>query len=83
MVMQRNLPSRGFRPSVMLAGMGLLMTYGFYRVGQGIREQKYEYPSQSDTERWIRRYDRTGKLTATPASSPERRCGPESTSSQH
>lgn len=25
----------------MLLGMGIMMTYGFYRVGQGIREQKY------------------------------------------
>lgn len=38
---QRNLPARGFRPAYMLLGMGALMTYGFWRVGQGIREQKY------------------------------------------
>jgi hypothetical protein len=38
---QRNLPARGFRPAYLLLGMGALMTYGFWRVGQGIREQKY------------------------------------------
>jgi NADH dehydrogenase (ubiquinone) 1 alpha subcomplex subunit 13 len=41
MVEQRNLPARGFRPAYLLLGMGALMTYGFWRVGQGIREQKY------------------------------------------
>lgn len=35
---KRNLPARGFRPSVYLLATGLLMTYGFYRVGKGIRE---------------------------------------------
>lgn len=38
---QRNLPARGFRPSYYLAAMGIIMTYGLYRAGQGIREQKY------------------------------------------
>jgi hypothetical protein len=38
---KRNLPARGFRPAVYLLGTGLLMTYGFWRVGQGIREHKY------------------------------------------
>ena len=37
---QRNLPARGFRPSYYLAAMGIIMTYGLYRAGQGIREQK-------------------------------------------
>lgn len=37
---KRNLPARGFRPSVYLAGVVALMTYGFYKVGKGIREQK-------------------------------------------
>ncbi|KAJ9647356.1 hypothetical protein H2201_008749 [Coniosporium apollinis] len=36
---KRNLPARGFRPSVYLAGVVALMTYGFYKVGKGIREQ--------------------------------------------
>ncbi|KAL5354371.1 hypothetical protein ACLOAV_000460 [Pseudogymnoascus australis] len=36
---KRNLPARGFRPAYLLLGMGALMTYGFWRVGQGIREQ--------------------------------------------
>ncbi|KAF2815535.1 uncharacterized protein BDZ99DRAFT_485794 [Mytilinidion resinicola] len=35
---KRNLPARGFRPSVYLLATGLLMTYGFYKVGKGIRE---------------------------------------------
>jgi hypothetical protein len=37
---KRNLPVRGFRPAVYLIGTGVLMTYGFWRVGQGIREHK-------------------------------------------
>ena len=37
---QRNIPARGFRPSYYLAAMGIIMTYGLYRAGQGIREQK-------------------------------------------
>ncbi|KHJ33855.1 putative nadh-ubiquinone oxidoreductase subunit grim-19 [Erysiphe necator] len=35
---KRNLPARGFRPAVLLFGMASIMTYGFWRVGQGIRE---------------------------------------------
>lgn len=38
---KRNLPARGFRPAIYLLGMGLVMTYGFIKVGRGIREQKY------------------------------------------
>lgn len=38
---KRNLPARGFRPAVYLFGTAALMTYGFWRVGQGIREHKY------------------------------------------
>jgi hypothetical protein len=37
---RRNLPVRGFRPAYYLLGVAGIMTYGFYRVGQGIREQK-------------------------------------------
>lgn len=40
---QRNLPARGFRPSVMLAVMGGVMVFGFWKVGKGIREQKYVF----------------------------------------
>jgi NADH dehydrogenase (ubiquinone) 1 alpha subcomplex subunit 13 len=40
---KRNLPVRGFRPAVYIIGMGGLMTYGFWRVGQGIREHKYAF----------------------------------------
>lgn len=40
---KRNLPARGFRPAAYIVGTALLMTYGFWRVGQGIREHKYVY----------------------------------------
>ncbi|KAF7191560.1 NADH dehydrogenase [ubiquinone] 1 alpha subcomplex subunit 13, partial [Pseudocercospora fuligena] len=36
---RRNLPVRGFRPAWYLVAVAGIMTYGFYRVGQGIREQ--------------------------------------------
>jgi len=39
---QRNLPVRGFRPSVMLLGVAGIMTFGFWKLGKGIREQKYD-----------------------------------------
>ncbi|PSK53893.1 hypothetical protein B9Z65_7699 [Elsinoe australis] len=35
---RRNLPARGFRPAWYLAAVAGIMTYGFYRIGQGIRE---------------------------------------------
>ncbi|KAF2429657.1 NADH dehydrogenase-like protein 1 alpha subcomplex subunit 13 [Tothia fuscella] len=35
---KRNLPARGFRPSVYLLGVGIVMTYGFWKIGKGIRE---------------------------------------------
>ena len=38
--MQRNLPARGFRPRYYLLAVATIMTYGFYKVGKGIREQK-------------------------------------------
>lgn len=41
---QRNLPARGFRPVYYLAAMGVIMTYGLYKVGQSNREQVYIYP---------------------------------------
>ena len=37
---KRNLPARGFRPATYLLMVGAICTYGFWRVGQGIREQK-------------------------------------------
>lgn len=40
---KRNLPARGFRPATYLAIMGGIMAYGFYRVGQGVREHKYAF----------------------------------------
>lgn len=48
---KRNLPARGFRPAVYLFGTAALMTYGFWRVGQGIREHKYVGPSQDQAWR--------------------------------
>ncbi|KAK3690981.1 hypothetical protein LTR37_018934 [Vermiconidia calcicola] len=36
---RRNLPVRGFRPATYLFAIAGVMTYGFYRMGQGIREQ--------------------------------------------
>ncbi|CAJ2508483.1 Uu.00g135090.m01.CDS01 [Anthostomella pinea] len=36
---QRNLPASGFRPATLLVGMGAVMVYGFYKLGQGIKEQ--------------------------------------------
>jgi NADH dehydrogenase (ubiquinone) 1 alpha subcomplex subunit 13 len=50
---KRNLPIRGFRPAAYLVGTAALMTYGFWRVGQGIREHKYV---------GIYTYDRSGSL---------------------
>ncbi|KAF2122132.1 NADH dehydrogenase-like protein 1 alpha subcomplex subunit 13 [Lophiotrema nucula] len=35
---KRNLPARGFRPSVYLLGTALIMTYGFWKYGKGVRE---------------------------------------------
>lgn len=50
---QRNLPPRGFRPSYYLLGMGIIVSYGFYRAMQGIREKKYE-SSPSPRPMWPR-----------------------------
>jgi hypothetical protein len=44
---KRNLPARGFRPSVYLLGVGLVMTYGFWKIGKGIREHKYVMSTQT------------------------------------
>ncbi|KAG9249610.1 GRIM-19 [Emericellopsis atlantica] len=35
---KRNLPAKGFRPGVLLLGMGAVMTYGWYRLTVGMRE---------------------------------------------
>ena len=37
---RRNLPVRGFRPAYYLLAMAGVMTYGFWRWGQGAREVK-------------------------------------------
>ncbi|KAI9735949.1 MAG: hypothetical protein M1834_001415 [Cirrosporium novae-zelandiae] len=36
---KRNLPVRGFRPAWYLLAMGGVMTYGFWKVIRGVREQ--------------------------------------------
>ncbi|KAJ5692511.1 hypothetical protein N7462_001934 [Penicillium macrosclerotiorum] len=38
---KRNVPARGFKPFYYMAGMHLIMAYGFYRYFQGVREQRY------------------------------------------
>jgi NADH dehydrogenase (ubiquinone) 1 alpha subcomplex subunit 13 len=40
LTLQRNLPARGFRPAYLLVGVAAIMTFGFWKVGRGIREQK-------------------------------------------
>lgn len=37
---QRNLPAAAFRPATLVLGMSAVMVWGFYKLGQGIREQK-------------------------------------------
>ena len=44
MAQQRNLPARGFRPGVLLLGMGAIMTFGWYKLIKGMREVKYVVP---------------------------------------
>jgi len=44
---KRNLPARGFRPAVYLIGTAAIMTFGFWRVGKGIRETKCVIGSSS------------------------------------
>lgn len=39
--MQRNLPVVGFRPVYYLVAVGMIMTYGMYKVAKGNREQVY------------------------------------------
>lgn len=43
--LQRNLPAKGFRPGVLLLGMGAIMGYGWYKLVVGIREAKYVEPT--------------------------------------
>lgn len=52
---KRNLPSRGFRPSIYLAALGVLTLYGFYTIAQGIHER-----------RELRREQRWGEWYLTP-----------------
>ncbi|KAK8040302.1 NADH-ubiquinone oxidoreductase subunit [Apiospora marii] len=36
---QRNLPAPGFKPAALVLGMGAVCVWGFWKLGQGIREQ--------------------------------------------
>ncbi|KAK7976608.1 ran-interacting Mog1 protein [Apiospora arundinis] len=36
---KRNLPAPGFKPAALVIGMGAVCVWGFYKLGQGIREQ--------------------------------------------
>ena len=38
---KRNLPVRGFKPRYYLLGMGVIMIYGWYHYGVGVRHRKY------------------------------------------
>jgi hypothetical protein len=86
---KRNLPARGFRPAVYLFGTAALMTYGFWKVGQGIREHKYvklplefapcaHWVGVVRTDRWQRTRAREDVGADTPHSSTagRRRQGP-------
>lgn len=46
---QRNLPAKGFRPGILLLGMGAVMGFGWYKLIHGMREAKY-VPSQLSQE---------------------------------
>ncbi|KAF4970964.1 hypothetical protein FSARC_2067 [Fusarium sarcochroum] len=35
---KRNLPAKGFRPGILLLGMGAVMGYGWYKLIHGMRE---------------------------------------------
>jgi hypothetical protein len=90
---KRNLPARGFRPSFYLLGMGVIMTYGFYKLGKGIREEKYVWCSPllelSVSMWWFSSDLETGKTNARQNGNANlmitvnlraKRCGPESIS---
>ncbi|KAK8115564.1 hypothetical protein PG984_012066 [Apiospora sp. TS-2023a] len=36
---KRNLPAPGFKPAALVLGMGAVCVWGFWKLGQGIREQ--------------------------------------------
>ncbi|OAA36438.1 NADH:ubiquinone oxidoreductase 14kD subunit [Metarhizium rileyi] len=38
---KRNLPAKGFRPGILLLGVGAVMGFGWYKLIGGIREAKY------------------------------------------
>lgn len=71
---QRNLPARGFRPGILLLGMGAVMGFGWYKLIHGMREAKYvPLTQQPQEEHQI--------INSNTASLPVKRCGLASTSS--
>jgi hypothetical protein len=91
---RRNLPVRGFRPAYYLVAVAGICTYGFYRVGQGIREQKWALHllcrgARTETKRTSRRkrlnqggaYEdyKRWQIISLSASLRARRCGRAST----
>ncbi|KAI8413017.1 hypothetical protein NW760_000169 [Fusarium oxysporum] len=46
---KRNLPAKGFRPGILLLGMGAVMGYGWYKLIGGMREAKYVISPSSRT----------------------------------
>ena len=71
---RRNLPIKGFKPAYYLLGVGIICTYGFWRIGQGIREQKYGNPGSTGCSVM---YKLTGVWCA--VNWREKRCGRAST----
>jgi hypothetical protein len=82
---QRNLPAKGFRPGILLLGMGAVMSYGWYKLIGGMREAKYVCPSLIVSP-FTSQYLRTTSISKGPgtnietANSAVRRCGLASTS---
>ena len=87
---QRNLPAPAFRPATLVLGMSAIMAWGFYKLGQGIREQKYGVPSpplpfhlpgetKEEEEQWGKEQKANSPFPFSPVSSAARRCGPAST----
>ncbi|KAK7943909.1 uncharacterized protein PG986_013022 [Apiospora aurea] len=47
----RNLPAPGFKPAALVLGMGAVCVWGFYKLGQGIREQNADRTVNSELAR--------------------------------
>jgi hypothetical protein len=74
---RRNLPVRGFRPAYYLVAVAGIMTYGFYKMGKGIREQKC-VDGLLEAAAWS-----VVEANGITASLRERRCGHGYTSSRY